>query len=772
MTTTHQRIESLLQRLCDAPQYATQGAVWFIDLATRQSRRAWLPLEVVNTFLGGRGANMYLLYNTMDENLDPLDPGNPLIFGTGVLTGYTSAAARANVSGLSPDSDALMDSNCGDYFPAYMRLNGIDHIVLYGQTPGLTLLELDGDKTLFHDAEAWRGMDNTEFRAAVEQHFDCRERRNMAMARITSAGENRVLCSGIMGGPKAIWARGGAGAKMGALKLKAVMIRGKPAKGDTNAEFKACNKALGRRITSSSVIRNALKTVGTPFLYKPSRVLGAMGTLNNQQTTWTAALDADNFDSYRTGMDGCFKCPVFCRPLNDMTPGAKGGWGSQALKGLKGNASYDRGQENVANADQRRYRGINDDDRFDHYDKGDGPEYVTLGKFGPAIGIESPEQVLRLNNILNDLGLDSSSTGGAIAWAMELFQRGIIDKTHTGGLDLTWGNYAAIEKLLFKTARREGFGDVIADSARAVEKGHYPEAALDYRMAVKGLFQSDPHDSRILKAFALGLAVATRGMDHLRNRVTLEINARINDDEAFKTELYGGKVAARPNDYEGKEFAVRRCEDTFAVGDAVGMCRFDTKLFNSPTLPGCADFAEHLSALTGINWSEPELLETGRNITGLERLINARLGLDASDDTLPSRWFEEPCDAGPFAGEKVDRDRFEALKKQFYRISGLDADGLPHGDWLKQLTAATTGFTLSVTLPAELGAPDVVLDHCPEGLAGLRRELIRRFPKHAEVLDSPGLGFAVNGEIVIVSETDVSLQNGDTIVMLPSMSGG
>ena len=215
MTTTHQRIESLLQRLCDAPQYATQGAVWFIDLATRQSRRAWLPLEVVNTFLGGRGANMYLLYNTMDENLDPLDPGNPLIFGTGVLTGYTSAAARANVSGLSPDSDALVDSNCGDYFPAYMRLNGIDHIVLYGQTPGLTLLELDGDKTLFHDAEAWRGMDNTEFRAAVEQHFDCRERRNMAMARITSAGENRVLCSGIMGGPKAIWARGGAGAKMG-----------------------------------------------------------------------------------------------------------------------------------------------------------------------------------------------------------------------------------------------------------------------------------------------------------------------------------------------------------------------------------------------------------------------------------------------------------------------------------------------------------------------------------------------------------------------------
>src|SRR5688500_19557714 len=102
-------------------------------------------------------------------------------------------------------------------------------------------------------------------------------------------------------------------------------------------------------------------------------------------------------------------------------------------------------------------------------------------------------------------------------------------------------------------------------------------------MAVKGLTQSDPHDARIIKAFALGLAVATRGMDHLRNRVTLEINAKINDDPAFKRALYGGDVAKEPNSYAGKERAVRVCEDTFAVGDAVGMCRFTTQLLNRPT---------------------------------------------------------------------------------------------------------------------------------------------------------------------------------------------
>ena len=257
------------------------------------------------------------------------------------------------------------------------------------------------------------------------------------------------------------------------------------------------------------------------------------------------------------------------------------------------------------------------------------------------IGIREPEQVLRLNNILNDLGLDSASTGSAIAWAMELYQRGIITAKDTGGLDLTWGNYEVIEKLLHMTARREGFGDVIADSARAVERGRYPAEALKYRMAVKGLFQSDPHDARILKGFALGLAVSTRGMDHLRNRPTLEINAKINDNPEFKAALYGGTVAPEPTSYEGKEHAVATCEKTFAVGDAVGICRFATKLFNSPSTADYKDFALQLKELTGEEFTPAQLDEIGRNITGIERLINARLGLTEKDDTLPDRWFEE-----------------------------------------------------------------------------------------------------------------------------------
>jgi aldehyde:ferredoxin oxidoreductase len=349
-------------------------------------------------------------------------------------------------------------------------------------------------------------------------------------------------------------------------------------------------------------------------------------------------------------MAGCFRCPVNCRPLNQLN-----------------------------------------DDQADRYGRGDGPEYVTLGKFGPNVGIDQVEPVIRLNNICNDLGLDTASTGSAIAWAMELFQRGIVSESDTGGLELTWGDAELVERLLFAMSHREGFGNVLADSTRAIERGHYPTEARRYRMAVKGLMQSDPHDARILKAFALGLAVSTRGMDHLRNRATLEINARINDDPDFKAKLYGGPVSARPNSYETKERAVRVCENVYGVGDAVGMCRFTTKLFNSPSLPGLEEFSSQIANVTGLEFDAGMLDRIGLNIMGVERLINHRLGVRRSDDTLPDRWFDEEITVGAYKGEKIDRQEFDAMLSRFYAISGLSDEGVPAEAWRQELESVLSG---------------------------------------------------------------------------------
>ena len=640
------RVSRLLAELPREPQFPTQGATVFVDLERREARRAYTPLRVIRALLAGRGANMFYLHRLLDDSLNPLHPDVPLIFGSGVLTGIVPSAARGNATSWSPESGVIMDCNAGDYFPSFIRMNGIDHLVLYGRAASWTLIHIHDGHLQFLDASPYVGLDNIDLRERIAHDFGATWTRDLAMANITRAGENLVLTSAIMAGPKACYARGGPGAKMGSLRLKAVVVQGQTRDFETAQPYKGYNRTIAQKLLDTSVVKHALKTSGTPFLYKPSRMLGAMGTKNNQETTWTDRLDAEHITPYRPGMAGCFRCPVNCRPLNDLAT-----------------------------------------DASDRYGRGDGPEYVTLGKFGPNLGIDRIESVIRLNNVCNDLGLDTASTGSAISWAMELFQRGIIGLSDTGGIDLSWGNAESVERLLFMTAAREGFGNVLADSTRAVERGHYPSEALKYRMAVKGLMQSDPHDARILKAFALGLAVATRGMDHLRNRVTLEINARINDDPEFKARLYGGPVSAAPNSYADKERAVRVCENVYGVGDAVGMCRFTTKLFNSPSLPGLDEFAAQIANVTGLEVSAAALDRIGQNIMGVERLINRRLGVRRAHDTLPDRWFDEPTRVGPYAGERIDRAEFDDMLSRFYAISDLDEEGLPQRDWRAELEA-------------------------------------------------------------------------------------
>ncbi|MCF8179542.1 MAG: hypothetical protein K9J74_13635, partial [Sulfuritalea sp.] len=232
------KLDLLCARMHDAPQYQTQGAVLFVDLERRETRRKYLPAEIMHTFLGGRGANMVLLYNLLDEDRDALDPEIPLIFGVGTLTGDMPSATRGNFTSRSPDSYAILDSSAGDYFPAFTKRLGYDHIVLYGLAAQWTLLKLAGDSVEFLDATPYVGLDNLDTAAAIERDFKCTERKDMALARITSAGENLALCSGIMGGIKSIWARGGAGAKMGSMRLKAIMIHGKPGEAPMQKQLK------------------------------------------------------------------------------------------------------------------------------------------------------------------------------------------------------------------------------------------------------------------------------------------------------------------------------------------------------------------------------------------------------------------------------------------------------------------------------------------------------------------------------------------------------
>ena len=217
-----------------------------------------------------------------------------------------------------------MDCNAGDYFPSFIRMNGIDHIVLFGRAAAWTLLHIHDGRLEFVDASPYVGLDNIDLRERIPQDFGGTWTRDLAMVNVTRAGENQVLTQRDHGGPKACYARGGPGAKMGSLKVKAILVQGQTRDFETAQPYKGYNRTIAQKLLDTSVVKHALKTTGTPFLYKPSRMLGAMGTKNNQETTWTDKLDAEHITPYRPGMAGCFRCPVNCRPLNELNQDAAG----------------------------------------------------------------------------------------------------------------------------------------------------------------------------------------------------------------------------------------------------------------------------------------------------------------------------------------------------------------------------------------------------------------------------------------------------------------
>ena len=238
------RVARLLEEMPREPQYPSQGATVFVDLERRETARAFTPLKVARALLGGRGANMYYLFRLLDETTSPLDPGIPLIFGSGPLTGLVPSAARGNCTSWSPDSGVLMDCNAGDYFPSFIRMSGIDHLVLYGRAPRWTLLIVREGAFEFADAAPYVGLDNIDMREAIARDYKGVWARNMSMVNITRAGENLVLTSGIMAGPKAIYARGGPGAKMGSLQLKAIVTLAPIREFPTAVPYKPYNRHI------------------------------------------------------------------------------------------------------------------------------------------------------------------------------------------------------------------------------------------------------------------------------------------------------------------------------------------------------------------------------------------------------------------------------------------------------------------------------------------------------------------------------------------------
>ena len=233
----------------------------------------------------------------------PLHPDIPLIFGSGVLTGIVPSAARGNATSWSPESGVLMDSNAGDYFPSFIRMNGIDHIVLFGKSGGV---DAAARSRRARSSSSTRrrivGLDNIDLRERIPQDFGGTWDRDLAMVNVTRAGENQVLTQRDHGRAEGLLRARRSGREDGIAEAEGDRRAGADARLRDRAALQGLQPRRSRRSCSStSVVKHALKTMGTPFLYKPSRMLGAMGTKNNQETTWTDKLDAEHITPYRPG---------------------------------------------------------------------------------------------------------------------------------------------------------------------------------------------------------------------------------------------------------------------------------------------------------------------------------------------------------------------------------------------------------------------------------------------------------------------------------------
>jgi len=399
------------------------------------------------------------------------------------------------------------------------------------------------------------------------------------------------------------------GAVMGSKNLKAVAVRGtldvKLSDPDRYLKYYLGNpkKLMGTKWSQ------ALGKYGTPLLFKYANAMGILSVRNNQFTSigdQGYLLEAESLENYSTGMLSCFSCPVHCRHRTVIEDGP--------------------------------YKGT----------KGEGPEYASIGSLGSKLGNLDLENTIYATELCNRYGLDTISTGTYIAWAMELYQRGIINQSMTK-IPMLWGDGEAIIEILHMIAQRKGFGDILAEGTFARET--LGAASRDYLLEIKD-FPIEMTDERLPKSFALGLAVSTRGACHMRSRPSLDV---IGLPAEILEKIYGGPVSDQLSSYTGKGRMVWWHELLNAACDALGCCRF-LSVFSSPHALQYRQFSRLVDLATGLKITPKALKAVGERIYTLERSMLVRA-----------------------------RTEFDRMLDEYYQLHGWDENGVPKKTTLKRL---------------------------------------------------------------------------------------
>jgi len=596
-----------------------------VDLASRQMRQEPIDPSRARDFFGGRGTNIARLLEVLRPNLDVLSPNSPLIVGAGpwVGTGFPGAA-RFNVSGRSPQTGILGDSNAGGRFGPALRRAGFDEVEIVGRASSPVVLFIDEGAASFLDVPDLWGLDTAQTTDVLQERLGD----GIEVAAIGPAAERGVAFAGIFASRVRAAARTGMGRLMASKTLKAIAVRGTgkvPLDDPDRASALFANPRKRLLEHPEYEIRSRL---GTTQLIMALQAIGGLPTRHFQSGTFDAAAEVSGETieaRHKVRSMACESCLVHCSRYLEI--------------------------------DDPRFPGL----AFE------GPEYEPLAGFTARVGNADLPLALYAVDRCNRLGLDAITTSEVIAWAMECAERGRIAQGVAGDLDLSFGNGETILTLVEQIARREGFGNLLADGV--VRAAARLGTGADLAMHVKGLelFQADV---RAMKAYGLGNAVASRGGDHLRSEPWFEFSG----DREEGLQRYGVPDTADRLAWRGKGLLVKDYEERAAIADALGICK---NIYNNMEILDWEETAEILHAITGLVLTGEEVRRAGERIVNAERLINARFGLTRKDDTLPRRFLDEPAGPAdsPSAGSVVE---LEAMLDEYYQArSWAPSSGLP-----------------------------------------------------------------------------------------------
>ena len=630
------------------------GDILHVDLSRRTSWVEPIPRDRITLFLGGRGLNATLLWDLLKPGADPLGPDNPLIFGTGLLTGTEApSSGRTTVTCRSPATGFYLKTNGGGHWGLELKYSGFGHVVIHGQADRPVYLFIHDGQAEIRDAEPLWGKDTRETDRAIKADLGDED---VQVACIGPAGERLVKFAAIMFSVFNAAGRGGAGAVMGSKKLKAIAVKGtgyvRPVQPENfHAVANRCRESLmaesgfqglGQFGTSGSVAAVNELNVLASYNFRQGHI-DDVHTLTGQHLTEAG---------YLKRRVACGSCIIACHRYS----GVKSGPFSGAESG--------------------------------------GPEYESFAALGAGCGLLDTDAVIRANELCNILGLDTISCGGVIQWTMECWEKGLLGLKDLDGLEVRWGNGAAVVEMVRRIAYREGFGDVLAEGVRTAAKKVGGDS-WKWAVEAKGLEQSRV-DTRSAKAYALAFAVNPRGPDHLATETFAEFGAS-PEARALMTRLTGGDPKCQSPLSTGKRGQIVRWhEDCYAATDALGFCAFtSTALFGiTPELMAMA-----FSAATGLATTEDELMLAGRRTVTLEKCVNVREGATREHDVLPWRMMHEASPDWPEAEVRNSPEELAAMLDDYYALHDWD----PKTSWPRRKTLEGLGLRAVADELAGLG---------------------------------------------------------------------